>query len=213
MAKEYYPDYTEFESSGDPYLVEANKITVTNLPRNIDAYVYDDKGVDHLDEDFAHLVDAQADTAGDNNQLFFPWMLSNEVNDWNGTLADTGESFLSLMFVQNFVRLNECIGSGFVSDEYTGSVGTPYYLRLVRDEAVGTHGTLYCYIYSDSGRITLLDTLSLTLRAKRDFRYVYGVNCGNNGQAQTISGFAQNLDLGEAVATTWIPFFYDGGYY
>ena len=199
MAKENYTTYTEFESSGDPYLVEANLITITDLPRNIDAYVYDDKGVDHFGGDFDHLVDCQSDDSGVNN-LFFPWMLANTIDDWNGVLADTGESFLSVMLVENFIRINECIGSGFVSDEYTGSYGTPCYLNIVRDEAVGTYGTLYCYIYSDAARTILLDTLSLTLRALRDFRYVYGVNNGNNSQTQTVSGFAANLDLQEVVA-------------
>lgn len=199
---EDYTGYTEIDPNGR-YAVTSNNIDVTGLRRNEDAWVVNDKGINHFDEDFEHLVDCET-ASFSHNALFFPWMIANAINDWNGLLSDSGEDFLSVMMVGSgvtlIIRLHECIGTSLISSQYVVAVNTPYYLKLKRNESIGSYGQLQCSIYSDVDRISLLIALSLTLRAKNDFRYVYGMNSGNNGSTPSITGSVSNLDLQEPVA-------------
>lgn len=199
---ENYTAYTKFDINGR-YNVAVNNIDVTGLLRNEAAWVVDDKTVDHFDEDFEHLVDFEV-TSADHNSLFVPWMLANAVDDWSALLSDAGQSFLSVMSLGSsgtsiIIRMHEAIGNSALNDSYAASFSTDYYLKIKRDEAVGSFGQLQCFIYSDSDRTSLLDTLSLTLRAKLDLRFVFGMNSANNGTTPSITGSASNLDLQEVV--------------
>ena len=71
------------------------------------------------------------------------------------------------------------------------------------------------YIYSDSERTILLDTLGINLHSsKKDYRYVYGLNTANSGAAGEQVGYVQNLNLNlpEGVAFNGFPFFFDEGH-
>lgn len=196
MGKENYTAYAKVDPN-NRYTVTSNNIDVAGLLRNESAWVVDDKGVNHFNGDLEHLVDTEVNSS-DSNAIFVPWMLANKVDDWNGVLSDAGEDFLALMCIRAAIRVQECIGTSLISDEYLG-VFTTYYHKLKRNEAIGTYGQLQCFIYSDSERTSLLDTLSLTLRAKNDFQYVYGVNSANNATTPSITGSVSNLDLQEVV--------------
>jgi len=95
--------------------------------------------------------------------------------------------------IYSHLTLKETNGATDTIDSYTSlSQNTDYYLTLKRDEAIGTYGTLYAYIYSDSARTTLVDTLTVTLTEKQDFRYLFGMisydsATGNNAWSGTIS--------------------------
>jgi len=84
------------------------------------------------------------------------------------------------------------------SDEYAAAINTTYYNKVKRDEAIGDNGTLYMYIYSDAGRTNLLDTLSVALTSKVDFRYFYVAQNTDTGGADECYGWLENLDLQEA---------------
>ena len=202
MAKENYTTYDK-QDFGDKYSVTPTNIDVTGLLRNESAWVVDDKGVDNFDGDFEHLVDIEV-SSSTHNALFVPWMLANAVDDWNALLSDAGEDLLVVLPVGTsgtsiVIRLGEAVGASFIFDDYSGAFNTPYYLKPKRDESVGSFGQIQCFIYSDSARTILLDTLSLALRVKNDFRYVYGMNSANNGTTPSITGSASNLDLQEAA--------------
>jgi hypothetical protein len=135
-------------------------------------------------------------------------MVSNDLGN-RQALYSTGKNFLSVDFYSSTaftIYLREYDATaGHTTDSYVGSLATVYYLKIKRDEAVGTYGTLYCYIYSDSARTTLLDTLTVTLHtSKKDFQYIYGFN--NSADASTnISGYSENLDLTGGVITATEP--------
>jgi len=130
-------------------------------------------------------------------------MVANSVDTLDGIYANAADQALSLDFYRTGatprILLNENIGVGNrQSSIYSITVGTTYYLKIVRDESVGTYGTLYCYIYSDSARTTLLDTLTLTLStAKYDFRYLYALASYNAGTAHEHSGYVENLSISD----------------
>ena len=200
---ENYTSYVEADAGGH-FTVTSSNIDVTALPRNVNSWVVDDKESAHFNEDFEHLVDTEVNTS-QTNALFIPWMLANKVDDWNGVLSDAGEDFMSLMHVSSFIRIHEGIGTSLLQDQFPGAFNTPYYHKLKRAEAIGAHGLFNDFIYSDTDRTSLLDTLSITLRAKNDFQYIYGLNSGNNGSSVVITGSAGNLDLQEVTFPAFMP--------
>lgn len=57
-------DLTTYSIYPDPLVyttVTSARATIASLPRNVDEYVYADKGVNHFDGDFEHLLEAQAE--------------------------------------------------------------------------------------------------------------------------------------------------------
>jgi hypothetical protein len=52
------------------------------------------------------------------------------------------------------------------------TTNTFYYGKLTRDESVGTYGELKLQVYSDANFTTLIQTLTITLTEKQDFRYL-----------------------------------------
>jgi hypothetical protein len=89
-------------------------------------------------------------------------------NDWDGTISNLGN--------HPWLVLRET--NGVVDTEVESallSVDTDYWLTLERDESQGAFGELYCHIYSDSNRATLVETLTGTLTEKQDFRYIFAM--------------------------------------
>lgn len=191
-----------------------NKITVTaaksswvDLTRNEDAYVYADKGVGHFDGDYEHLLEAQISLPTEQIAWAAHWVLANLVDDVKGIQDASGDAHYVFSIYHPTVPdyrlyLGELNGGTATTDYGVILVDTRYYLKVKRDEAVGVNGTLYCYIYSDAARTTLVDTLTVTLTEKQDFRYVYVTNTWNSAGDYDHDGFTENLDLQEAVAAT-----------
>jgi len=194
MATEDLTTYTEVDPN--------NKITVTSdrsefdtLRRNEDAYVYDDKGVDHFNGNFEHLFEIYMSSS---NGIVVMWGMANIVEDLKSIL-DASEDELCLELSTYTFYLIEVFGGTQYYDTYGGTSGTLYYLTAERDEGVGTYGTLYLYIYSDADRTNLLDTLTVTLHEKEDFRYLYVTQSYNSGHTNAASGYTQNVDLQEVA--------------
>lgn len=210
MANEDFTTYTEVDPSGTIERTPST-ITVANFKRTEDAYVYDDKGVDHFDGDFEHLIDCEMTSRSGDWGSFFPWSISNIIDDIKG-IQDASGDVLALYFLfrpsgptQYELNLNELDGGSAYSDDYAISLGTQYWLKVKRDEEVGTYGTIYTYIYTDSDRTVLVTTLSIALHtSKKDYRYYFPMNSQNNtaDTSRLISGYSQNHDLQEAIAFT-----------
>lgn len=202
---ENFTTYIELDP-GEDITVTASTITAILVPRDINSRVFDDKGAGHFDEDFSHDLDATA-TNG-TQQVMSSWCLSNDVSNLSG-LITTSKSFL---VVQHNLGaswlLREFMAGSPYQDIATLTNGQIYYITIVRDESIGTYGTLYCYIYSNSIRTTLVDTLVVTLHQKLDLRYIYGFNSYNDSQGFTGSLTVSNLDLKEAVGIIGFPFFF-----
>jgi len=75
-----------------------------------------------------------------------------------------------------------------------------YYMRIVRDENVGTYGTMYVYIYTNSERTEEYELVSHTITlhsSKKDFRYLYITSNDNAAGDDTdiITGYFENLNI------------------
>jgi len=198
MAKENFTTYEETDPN-TRITKTTDRVSYVNLSRAEDAYVYKDKGVDHFDGDFEHLITIYND-ASTYKSVVAIWALANLVDDFAGISAANGDELAVVQQVyENSVRINfrEYIEGAFYNTTWTGAnLDTPYYLRIKRDEAVGTYGTLYCYIYSDAARTNLLATLTLTLHGKKDFRYIYVCQTGNDALSDRYqTGYCENLYL------------------
>jgi len=211
MATEDYTTYTESDPSGELTVVAA-KIDWADVRRDEGVWVYDDFGAAYFSGDFTHEVECELSADGGTGWSAI-WGMANAIDTFD-SIADIDHFNVSIEGNSGspFIGLRERDSSTNYSDNYGISLGVRYYLSIERNEAVGTYGTIYCKIYSDSGRTTLLDTLSVTLHtSKKDFQYLYGYNCLNTGDAaaaRTQTGFVQNLELlavGASISTLDSP--------
>lgn len=202
-------NYTTYSIFPDPLVyttVIANKVSWDDLPFNVDEYVYDDKGVDHFDGNYEHLVTIETTSVSAQSTWGIPWVLANLVDDYKG-IQDAGGD-LHLVMAGDYLGaenmwFREMVAGTIYGDSWNGfEYGTTYYLKIKRDEGVGTYGTLYCYVYSDSDRTNLLDTMSFELHEKEDFRYIYAVMSHHGASPRNSDGFSQDLDLQEVQIVT-----------
>lgn len=201
MGYEDFTTYTEVDPNNH-ITVTASKVTFTDLARNEDAYIYKDYGVDHFNGDFTHKFEIAYTEVTDNGVVGF-WNMANAVDDFRGlTLANEDfilmynlENNFSLAVVENGVNVDEDI-----SPSATGNV---HYVTLDRDDDGGANNTgrYTAYIRTGSHTGPLFDTLIVDSSAgeQNDFRYLLTSQTSNNGSANDMSGFVQNLDLQEAA--------------
>lgn len=206
-------DYTTFGTNVDEdgsVSETASTITVSSADtRQQNYYIQKDMGAAYFDGDFSFNVDVEI-TSDSTKSLAIVFMLSNAIGDLYD-LDNADEDYLVCYFNRDSgdskrLLLRERNGAATVQDEATYSLSTDYYLTITRDESIGTYGTLYCYIYSDSARETLVDTLTVTLTEKQDFQYICGFG-GNNDEDATydgaVSGTISNLRLlGPAISVS-----------
>ena len=192
--------YTEVDPDSK-LTVTAAKVAAAGLERGVSSYVYKDKGAAHFNGDFEHKCEITCASVSGLG-IMYPWALANAINDINSIDVAGGDALLAWDLYGTNIRIGEVVAGTRYDDEYTlAGTGTKYYLRIKRDESVGTYGTLYCYIatgnYDDEGG-TLEDTLALGLHEKEDFRYAYAASSYGAGTG-TFTGDAENLDLQEGA--------------
>ncbi len=197
---EDFTTYTEVDPNGR-ITVTAARVTWASLSRNEDAYVYYDKGAGYYSGDFTMYFTHRttAETASGTRTVGC-WAVTNTVDDLAAIVAANGD-YLAIRCGKTLggaytLRMTECDGGA----EYTGgdvtiSLNTDYYLKVKRDEAVGTYGTIYMEIYTDAARALLLSTTSIALHtSKKDYRYLFPVITSNSGDAGIIhSGYTDSL--------------------
>jgi hypothetical protein len=205
-----YEDFTGF-TKVDPnneISETATKITFDTFHTGMnDSYYYSDKGANHFDGDFDHLIEHYISACSSDVSAIGVWTLSNNIDDIYG-LEQASQSALHFLSVTssslNRWRLREQYNGVNNDDSWDGaSKDTLYFTEIERDEAVGTYGHLYAYIRTGSHTGTLQDTLDVTLSAKLDFRYYFGI-INNDYFDDTVyqTGYTQNHDLQEGGGVT-----------
>ncbi len=113
-----------------------------------------------------------------------------------------------LVFLQpasNIFRL-ENIEAGTL-DQAGVSIGTQYYCTIERTSVTA----IELRIYSDSGRTTLIDTLTQSIPSEVSYRYIYSAMSTNSGHSGRIITFdSENLDLQEA-GPSFVPYPFSRG--
>jgi hypothetical protein len=187
-----YTGYTETDTASR-LTVAANTLTIVTLDDDEDMRLYKDFTASYFDEDFEHTLKVNV-TLGTGAEACYVWALTNSVANPLGTLRTATTDMLAVEWKDGVLYLIEVETSEYTDYTTTLSLSTDYYLRIVRDEAVGTYGTLYCYIYTDREYCELVDTLTLTLHVKNDWQYLWGCGgVGNGGGSTSFSGTIVNL--------------------
>lgn len=202
MALEDFTTYTEVDP--DTCLtVTANKIAAVDLDGDFDTYVYADKGASHFGATFDH--DFKFTTGAHSAQAWaIVWAVSNSVDDALNWYSDQDEALVCWLGVDadRIILWNMEDRSSDYWDLGSDWAGIPYYLSANRTSET----TMSIRIYSDSGRTTLIDTISVSVTSGRRYRYVFGLNsrnAGTGGKNCTLD--VEDLDLQEGASATAFP--------
>jgi hypothetical protein len=189
--------YTETDIISDRLTVTSDKVTVSNLDTDETVYLYKDFTASYFASDFEHSFEFTC--AGSTGDAYI-WAVTNTVDAIGAVLATPTNPILAICYdsANRYLVLVE--GDGTNVDTTSGTValtdGTTYYIRVCRDESTGTHGTLYAYIYADASCCTLVETITHTLEAKTDFRYLFAFSGAGNGAGNVYwTGSVNSLTL------------------
>ena len=198
MAYEDFTTYTEVDS-GTYLTVATNKATGVDIPGNVDVYLYKDFTADYfnaLDVDWTGYIEDESST---NRYGLGGPAFANVVGEL-GDLENTDFISCAQSRGSSVAWIRIIRGNDVASDWYVGSTETIYYFTISR--AAG-NDTVNLYVYSDSARTSLLDTVSVSGFGTAKWRYVYGVMTYNSAlSARLWSGYIENMDLNEAIAGT-----------
>lgn len=187
MGYQDFTTYTEVDPNSD-ITVTTNKIDVSSMSRNVDAYVYRDFGADYFDEidwNFEVLHDAAAQGLSRSLSGF-----ANNIDDAN----NWSDPYLAVRVNRDgsgnrYIKIST-YGGG--SSELAISNDTRYYCTLTR---VAGADTAYLYVYTDSDRTAEHGNKFATGLSGDKFRYFYGVASWNSATSPAWTGYWQNSEL------------------
>jgi hypothetical protein len=192
-----FQDYTTYTivDGAVRFSAAANVLTIANLDNDEAYYAYKDFGVGYFAADFESFFRIKF-TLGTGAESVYVAAYANGIGDVAALVAGSGD-VLSLAWTNGVLALSESNAGSVISATVTGlSIGTEYFIRLARDESVGTNGTLFLYVYTDRQLTELLASTSLALTEKQDFRYLYAASGLSTGAGSTaLSGTISYLDL------------------
>ncbi len=193
--------YTEVDEQSD-ITVTDYKIEWDSMKRSADSYVAYDKGADYFYE-FEHYLNVKITDveAGDANNRQFAclWYVSTIMGDGDDITADDfigvyvrqdgindDKYAFDLRWYQNGVQV------GFYDAGDIRDVGTDLYLIMNRFD-----NDFYLYVYTDSDRTVLDETLSMLNENNDKFRYIgfCGIGDDINDPDDYSSGYIEYLSL------------------
>ena len=209
-ATEDFTTYTEVDPTND-ITVTSSSISFTGLPRNADAYVYTDKGINHFDEDYTLYFDVNIATVGGAvGQYTYGPVVADYIGSYDdGEGAGAGDAHVCFFYrsgvstLRMYAReLNN--GTTTSSSIVFPLMDTTYYGVMFRDDDDGAFGSLKCELFSDSDRTTSAFSISVNLTEQQDFRYLYGYMNEGDTNSEDSAGNFDNLE--EITASTAVIF-------
>lgn len=166
---------------GDPlsnFTTDCNLVEIAGLPRNVDAYRYQDKGVDYFGPSFRFTLSAYIDSESDNRGVCYIWAVSNTLDDGASWTSDKAEA-LGLFFIKvdDTYQLRLRNHEPYVSDILEVDADVEYRITITRE-----YGVLRADVYSDGSPVGLLE---VSVPDDRTYRYLYRVNSYNSTLYQT----------------------------
>jgi hypothetical protein len=194
-------DYTTYTTSGTGLTITSTRITeavYSNLP-----VVYKDFGSNYFTTFNNHQFTYYNGNIGAEGGIWarhFYYSLSDVAGASNSDM-DTANKGIALMWYSpsgtRSVRLKNYNGDEEDATTDADIIGA---LKTVYVTVVKTETTITAYLYSDSGRTVLEDTLSVG--CTDNFRYLSAIR-GNNGGDTDYEGYVENLDLNTTSATIY----------
>jgi hypothetical protein len=187
MGYEDLTKYTEVDPNSRITVTSA-KATAVNLTCDEDAYVYMDFGADRI-----NAVDFNFVMYNDDMQqgVRIGMGVTNTIGPWNDWAStDFGVFFWNLVGSQRlYLQRDSFLGA---ADFDVLAIDTLRYITLQR--AAGSDD-VYCYIYSDASRETLIDTLTISGVGTGTFQYVYAICTADDNDNDKFNGYFQNFEL------------------
>ena len=189
MATEDLTGFTEVDGGGD-LTVTASKVDVATQANNVNNYVHESKsiGTSDFDWDFEHNVTAVSGTYSTG------WFVGCSTT--TGTLENgfsIGCVFDSTSITPYLADYDDSVNVDASTAGSNLSLSTLYYSSLSR---VGN--TLTWDIYTDSGRTSLSQSISMTIsNTTASYDEAYAESSYNWGDTSATTYFVQNLDYKE----------------
>lgn len=188
-------DFTTWTNFGGYKTVIASKITMTDVPRNVDAYVHESFGPGHFG-DFEHLHSFKLTDTPNSGAGGF-WALSNSVDDMLALFGgDVIALYTSIDAGVNKARLRQYTGGSLIGNSvWTGPVDNTQYW----DKASRSGSSVQDLIYDDVDLTSLVITLSFT-GDTTVFEHALAAMSYNSGHINLISFEVSNFDFQEVAA-------------
>jgi hypothetical protein len=190
MAVEDFTTWTE-DDPNSKITVTSSTITVTAFSRDqAGSWVYNDKGSNYFSGDFTHRFKFNKDT-GTNFNIFYPWLITNSVDEPNDIDTANGDFQGLYIFQANAFTYHMCLQmceGGTLKHAY-GSCPNPivfnedtdYYITITRDDdgGVNSTGQLQVEVYTGnySGELGAVEvgteTLDCSAGEQNDFQYIF----------------------------------------
>ena len=188
--------YTEVDPGAD-LTVTSTTVTYTNLPRNLDTFLYDDFGVNFFDKNIGVKCSGEMSGSTQIAGIISSPVFANVVDDGLGIRDGGGDALLmrqSRVSSAWSIEAIEFDGGVQHADQHLTSLNFTKWFTITRDDDDGAFGAWDIDIFSDSGRTTLVDSLSISLHtSKKDYRYSYAMQSWNSGSAAAATGFMENF--------------------
>lgn len=190
--------FTENDSAGH-LAVTASRATITSGSNNNRYNLYKSYGAnyfDSLDLDFAIRMNSSAGT----DSLLGMGMSNTGTPNTAGADNFSSTDFSCVMYWYTTTRMYLSRG-GFASVEdniTTLALDTTYYITISRSAG---GDSVSAYIYSDSGRTTLLDTLVVAGFGTAKWQYLFPFVNAQWSSSDPLNGFTEDFDLNEASAS------------
>ena len=199
--EDFSSGYTETDPNSD-ITISTTNLTIDSMIMDVDAYVYKDFTAGHfgdtVDHDFECKVTGRTVASYSVGTV---WALTNVVNDGYYWYANNSQAVHCWFYWTTTpvyrLYLRDCENGGTDQDFYTCLVNTWYYCTASRNAT-----SMSILIYSDSGRTSLLDTITVTLAAGRTYRYFMACNSYDIGTTATMSWVSDYYDLHEASSSS-----------
>ena len=195
--------YTSADPNNTFYYLGTTGIQLEGTGRNESVYNYKDFGANYFDNgytvEFEVYVDSRSTAGGDNIHV----NISNGANNDGRSLVlanyeqelvytEYGTTSLGIFGSRNGATFGGSITNiNIVAD-------TRYYCKFVRNDSVGTYGTLYLYAYTDPERTNLFGSSSFPIPTLKgsDMRYMYvGQTYNDGGAGKLFYGRVGNVSL------------------
>ena len=189
--------YTEVDPNSH-ISATSSRMTGTGIHRKETAYAYYDKGADYFDA-LDIYFDIRA-TNLDSNDILGVFGISNTLNH----IGAFGTSDIKVVFYYpGGGSRGLYLGTGGALDYMAISLDTTYYCILER--AAGS-ASVNLKVYSDSGRKTLLDTLTGTMAvASTKHRYIFGISSQYTNNNYAANGYVENVVINAVGGQSVIP--------
>jgi hypothetical protein len=170
---------------GSDLTVTSSKVTVFEMPDAQTTYLDLDMGADEIDEidyDFEMLIETSADI----NSIAYVGVAAEE---------DTVDGWSTYIYVRSQRASGHTVtlSNGSDSDATTLALAATLYYYTLQRASGGDDA--YLYIYDDSDRTNLIDTLHITGCGTDTYQYYYAVTTYNYPSTEKWDGYIQNINL------------------